>query len=188
VVAEINPVLVVVDVQNGFVTEHSKHVVPVIAELAREWLDAGRDVVFTRYLNYDGSPFEKVMGWSKLKESPEIDIVDELQELSKHALAIVDKLIYTMFNDEGTELARERKWTDMFVCGIDTEVCVLKTAVDAFERGIRAWVLSDASASHSGAAPHDAGILVAQKMIGRGQTIHAADASLHIAQPGNAKR
>lgn len=59
----------------------------------------------------------------------------------------------------------------MFVCGIDTEVCVLKTAVDAFERGIRAWLLTDASASHSGREPNDAGVLVAQKMLGRKQTI-----------------
>jgi nicotinamidase-related amidase len=170
-VAEINPVLVVVDVQNGFVTEHSAHVVPVIKELVQEWLDAGRDVVFTRYINYDDSPFEKVMGWSKLKDSPEIDIVDELQELSRKSLAIIDKKIYTMFNEEGTALAREREWTDMYVCGIDTEVCVLKTAVDAFERGVRAWLLTDASASHSGQSPHDAGVLVAQKMLGRRQTV-----------------
>jgi nicotinamidase-related amidase len=133
-VAEINPVLVVVDVQNGFVTEHSEHVVPVIEQLVREWLDCDRDVVFTRYLNYDDSPFEKIMGWSKLKQSPEIDIVDQLQDLSRKATAVVDKKIYTLFNDEGVELAEARLWTDMFVCGIDTEVCVVKTAVDAFER------------------------------------------------------
>lgn len=169
--AEINPVLVVVDVQNGFVTEHSRHVVPVIEQLAREWIDAGRDVVFTRYLNYKDSPFEKIMGWSKLKESPEIDIVDELQELSQKATAVVDKKMYTLFTDEGSNLARTRQWTDMFVCGIDTEVCVLKTAVDAFEQGIRAWLVTNASASHSGQAPHEAGVLVAQKMIGREQTI-----------------
>lgn len=168
---EINPVLVVADVQNGFVTEHSRHVVPVIEQLTRDWLDAGRDVVFTRYLNYDDSPFETIMGWSKLKSSPEIDIVDELRELSQRATAVLDKRFYTLFNDEGTSLARKRGWTDMFVCGIDTEVCVLKTAVDAFEQGIRAWLLVDASASHSGQPAHEAGVLVGQKMIGRRQTI-----------------
>lgn len=173
--AEVNPVLVVVDVQNGFITDESRHVVPVIEQLVREWLDKGRDVIFTRYLNYADSPFEKIMGWSKLKESPEIDIVDELQELSKRALAVIDKRIYTLFTSEGTALAEARGWTDMFVCGIDTEVCVLKTAVDAFEHDIRAWLLVDASASHSGPEPHSAGVLVAQKMIGRQQTIRSAD-------------
>lgn len=184
--AEINPVLVVVDVQNGFVTEHSRHVVPVIEQLVRDWLDRGRDVVFTRYLNYDDSPFEKIMGWSKLKDSPEIDIVDELQELSRKATAVIDKKIYTFFDEEGAALTNERRWTDMFVCGIDTEVCVLKTAVDAFEHGIRSWLLTDASASHSGQHPHDAGVLVAQKMIGRKQTISHSAIEESIAKFGAA--
>lgn len=178
--ADINPVLVVVDVQNGFVTEHSRHVVPVIEQLVREWQERGRDVVFTRYLNYTDSPFEKIMGWSKLKESPEIDIVDGLQGLSREATAVIDKKMYTLFTDEGVQLARKRQWSDMFVCGIDTEVCVLKTAVDAFEQGIRAWLVTDASASHSGQVPHDAGVLVAQKMIGRQQTISCAEIENHL--------
>ncbi|WP_098958112.1 isochorismatase family cysteine hydrolase [Pseudonocardia sp. N23] len=173
----VNPVLVVVDVQNGFITDESKHVVPVIEQLVHDWLDKGRDVVFTRYLNYHDSPFEKIMGWSKLKESPEIDIVDELLPLTKQALTIVDKTIYTMYNAEGTRLTQNRGWTDVFVCGIDTEVCVLKTAVDAFERGIRAWILKDACASHSGSTPHEAGLIVGAKMIGRKAIIETYEIS-----------
>lgn len=168
-------VLVVVDVQNGFVTEHSQHVVPIIANLVKEWIAAGRDVLFTRYLNYDDSPFERIMGWSKLKEPPETDLVTELNSLVADSVGCVDKKMYSLFNDEGEKLAQDRAWTDMFVCGIDTEVCVLKTAVDAFERGIRSWVLSDASASHSGKAAHDAGLLVAGKMIGRRQVIECGE-------------
>ena len=41
------PVLVVVDVQNGFITEDSAPVVPVIVELVGRWQAIGGDVVFT---------------------------------------------------------------------------------------------------------------------------------------------
>jgi nicotinamidase-related amidase len=68
-----------------------------------------------------------------------------------------------------------RGWSDVYVCGIDTEVCVLKTAVDAFERDIVPWLVMDASASHSGVEAHEAGLLVAQKMLGRRQLISAAN-------------
>ncbi|TCK27645.1 isochorismatase family protein [Pseudonocardia endophytica] len=101
--------------------------------------------------------------------------VDELADLTRHATAVVDKRVYTMFSDEGLALADEQAWTDMFVCGIDTEVCVLKTAVDAFELGIRPWLVTDASASHSGQEPHNAGVLFAQKMIGRKQAIACSE-------------
>lgn len=177
VVVSHNAALIVVDVQNGFVTEHSAHVVPVVVDLVQRWQEAGRDVVFTRYINHEGSIFERAMGWSKLQESPEIDIVPELQPLASHAVAVIDKRIYTMFTDEGEQLAKNRGWTEVYVCGIDTEVCVLKTAVDAFERGIVPRLVVDASASHSGAEAHDAGLLVAQKMIGRRQLVQVADLS-----------
>ena len=40
--SERKPVLVVVDVQNGFITEHSEPVVPVIVDLVRRWQAAQR--------------------------------------------------------------------------------------------------------------------------------------------------
>ena len=167
--------LIVVDVQNGFVTEHSAHVVPVIEQLVKRWLTAGRDVVFTRYINHEDSIFERLMGWTKLQASPAIDIVPALQPYIAGATAVVDKRVYTMFTDEGERLAKDRGWTEVYVCGIDTEVCVLKTAVDAFERNIVPKLVVDASASHSGTGAHNAGLIVAGKMIGPRQLVHVTD-------------
>jgi nicotinamidase-related amidase len=171
------PALIVVDVQNGFITEHSAHVVPVIVELVRRWQAAGHDVVFTRYINHEDSIFERLMGWTKLQHSPAIDIVPDLQPYVEGATAVVDKKVYTLFTDEGEQLAKDRDWTDVYVCGIDREVCVLKTAVDAFERNIVPRLVVDASASHSGSEAHNAGLLVAAKMIGQRQLVQSTDVS-----------
>jgi nicotinamidase-related amidase len=171
-----NAVLVVVDVQNGFITDGSRDVVPVIASLVNRWQAAGGDVVFTRYINYPGSPFERLIKWSQLSDSPQIDIVPELQPYAEKATAVIDKKMYSLFADElGRSLVREHAWTDIYVCGIATESCVLKTAVDAFELDLTPWLISDASASHKGAAVHDMGVFVTQRFIGEGQIIHVAD-------------
>lgn len=103
--------------------------------------------------------------------------MSDLQPFVSGAVAVIDKHIYTMFTDEGEQLAKDRGWAEIYVCGIDTEVCVLKTAVDAFERDIVPRLIVDASASHSGTEAHEAGLLVAQKMIGRKQLVRAADIS-----------
>lgn len=168
-------VLVVVDVQNGFISENSKHVVPVIADLASRWQAAGGDTVFTRYLNYEGSPYERLIHWTKLREAPETDIVHELKEHANQAVATVDKTIYSLFNDEGRALVRARGWRDIYVCGIATESCVLKTAVDAFELDLTPWLIEDASASHAGEYAHNAGVLVTRRFIGADQIIKVAD-------------
>lgn len=171
-----NAVLVVVDVQNGFIREASRHVVPIIADLVDRWQESGGDVVFTRYLNYVGSPFERLIKWSALMDSPQIDIVPELQPYAEKATAVIDKTTYSLFADAaGSALVGERGWKDIYVCGIATESCVLKTAVDAFEIDLTPWLIEDASASHAGSAVHDAGILVTRRFIGEGQIIKVAD-------------
>ncbi|WP_309237501.1 isochorismatase family cysteine hydrolase [Actinomadura sp. BRA 177] len=168
--------LVVVDVQNGFVREESRHVVPVIADLVERWQAAGGDVIFTRYLNYEGSPFERLIKWKELRTSPQIDIVPELESLAAKATAIIDKTVYSLFGDEkGRSLVSERGWTDIYVCGIATESCVLKTAVDAFELDLNPWLVEDASASHAGRDVHEAGVLVTRRFIGADQIITTDD-------------
>ena len=72
-----NPVLVVVDVQNGFVNQHSEHAVGAVVDLVTTWTARGLPVVFTRYLNQPGSAYEKYFSWSRLMDSPEIDLVPE---------------------------------------------------------------------------------------------------------------
>ncbi|PRY28028.1 cysteine hydrolase family protein [Pseudosporangium ferrugineum] len=170
-------VLVVVDVQNGFIRPPSAPVVPVIAGLVKRWQQEGGAVVFTRYLNYPGSPFERMIHWQKLQDSPEIDIVPDLAQLADKSITL-DKRIYSLFSPEGIRLVREKGWSDLYICGIATESCVLKTAVDAFELNLTPWVLSDASASHAGQEAHDAGMLVIRRFIGEGQIIRVSDVPL----------
>lgn len=168
------PVLVVIDVQNGFVDDRTRHVVPTLVDLIRRWAGADGDVVFTRYHNYPGSPYERLIGWTKLAGPPATDLIDELAPYVGPDTPILDKSVYTLFTDAGEQLVRERGWTDLYVCGIDTDSCVLKTAVDAFERDLTPWIVTDASASHGGPAAHDAGLAVARRFIGARQLITSA--------------
>jgi nicotinamidase-related amidase len=89
---------------------------------------------------------------------------------------VVDKSgQYSPFTSEFTRLVNLHGWSQMVVCGIATESCVMKTACDAFELGYTPWVVTDASASHAGPEKHDAGLLVIKRFIGRGQLVSAAE-------------
>lgn len=169
-------VLIVIDVQNGFITEGSRHVIPIIADLVERWQSSGGDTVFTRYINYEGSPFQRLIKWNELMTSPQIDIVSELIPYTTKATAVIDKKVYSVFADSNARtLISGRGWTNIYVCGIDTEGCVLKTAVDAFELDLTPWLIENASASHKGATVHEMGVFITQRFIGRGQIIRVAD-------------
>jgi nicotinamidase-related amidase len=173
-------VLVVVDMQNYFVNDRARHVVPVIADLVRRWQSTGGAVIFTRYWNYPGSQFERLIGWTRMQAEPETTVIEELQPYLKEATAVVDKHSYTLFSDGGAEVIEEGGWQNLVICGIATESCVCKTAVDAFERGLTPWVLTDASASHAGPATHDAGLLVTSRFIGAKQLVSSTTVTTQV--------
>ncbi|MEU5912892.1 isochorismatase family cysteine hydrolase [Micromonospora sp. NPDC047527] len=163
--------LIVIDMQNGFINDRSRGVIPKVVELVESWEATGRPVVFTRYHNYPGSPFERLIHWSSVQRPPETEIVPELAQHASRAKAVIDKTIYSYFSSAGSDLTEKEGWTDLVFCGIATESCVLKSAVDAFERNLTPWLATDASASHGGQLAHDAGLLVARRFIGGGQLV-----------------
>ncbi|WP_280406621.1 cysteine hydrolase family protein [Nocardia carnea] len=168
--------LLVVDVQNGFVNEFSEHVVPVIVDLATQWSRTGRPTVYTRYWNYTDSPWERLIGWRALYGPPETDIVDELSGLvSEPGSHTLDKRVYTALTSEGIDLIEGLGVTDLVICGIATDACVLKSALDAFERGYTPWVVRDAVASnatrHRAAEIHESALLHISRLVGGSQVV-----------------
>ncbi|WP_458408341.1 cysteine hydrolase family protein [Anaerotignum sp.] len=157
--------LLVIDVQNGFVSESTEHIVPEIVAL----MDAFEGVsIATKFVNQDNSPYERFMEWDALKTSPEIDL---LPEVEKRADIVIEKPGYTACTEEVMQYLSENKIDTAYLVGIDTDCCVLKTAADLFEYGIRPVVLADYCASSGGKVSHDAGLLVLERTIGEKQII-----------------
>lgn len=166
--------LIVVDVQNGFVNPNSAHVVVPISRLIRERLDAGGTVIATRFLNPEGSQWERLIHWTRLRESPQTDLVPEVADaMSGPNAHVVDKCSYTSLTDEVKDLLATTNSDEVLVCGIASDGCVLKTAVDLFEMGHRPIVLKDLCASHAGNSIHEAGILLTSRFIGSDQVINS---------------
>ena len=154
--------LIVTDVQKGFINRWTEHIPARIAELIRK--AQFDDQLFTKFLNEPESPFERILGWDRLKDSPETDLVPELQEFARKVFV---KTGYSAFQAQGfEEYLRVNKLKDLYIVGIDTDVCVLKTAVDAFEKGFHPRVLTDYCASSRGLKMHKAGLSVLKRFIG----------------------
>jgi nicotinamidase-related amidase len=163
-----SPALVVVDVQNGFINEHSRAVIPIVVSLTRQCVKRGIPVIFTKFINVENSPFESLIGWWNVRGTPETDLYETI--LAQDGL-VIEKHFYTAFTDEFSRLADSSGWETIIICGISTESCVLKTAVDAFEKGFRPIVITDACASNLGPDVHVKGLEILEVLIGENQLI-----------------
>lgn len=156
--------LLIVDVQNGFVNEKTKHI-PALVEKLQYNYDL---VIATRFINMPDSPFRKLIKWQHL--SPDTDEI-ELAFKPKEGAVIIDKYIYTCIDESFLCLLKENGIEAVDVCGIDTDICVTKCAVDLFERNITPYVLKDYCATHADADIQRSALIILSRYIGRTQIV-----------------
>lgn len=156
--------LMIIDVQQGFMTPDTRPVVPRIDALQHRF----RQLIVTRFINAPGSGHRKWIHWQRFAaDSPEV----ALAFTPRADADIMDKTIYSAVTPALLDQLRRDKVEAVHLCGIATDNCILKTAVDLFEAGIRPLVHVEACASHGGAEAHRCGLLLLGRMIGRDQLI-----------------
>ena len=166
--------LLVVDVQNGFVNEHTEHVLAPVNALIAVFRRRRAPIALTQFVNTPGSGYTRWLGWTRFMQAPENAIHEGVD--AGDAPVFV-KHGYTAFTDEFTRFVDEHSIDRLVLCGIATDGCVLKSAVDAFERGIEPVVVRDACASHAGPAVHEAGLLLLGRFIGPHQLKSLAEST-----------
>ncbi len=160
-------ILLVVDVQKGFITT------PAVNEIKNNIDGLIRSNVFdavisTVYQNYQDSPIIRLMGWDKLQTKEEQQLIGEAHAQSDY---VIKKNRYSAVNAHLIEVLKALGGGAppecVFVVGVDTECCVLATATDLFELGVRPIVLSRYCGSSVGLASHKAGLLSMESLVGR---------------------
>ena len=161
-------VLLIVDVQRGFVTETTAAIPDRVARLQDRF-----DVVLaTRFVNPEGSMHRRLMGWNRFAPG---SAEAELAFVPRRDVPVFDKTAYSALTPgvraHLAGLAPDR----VVLAGIATDNCILKTAVDLFEAGTEPVVLTDHVASHGGPAAHACGLMLIGRFIGERQLIEEKD-------------
>lgn len=156
--------LLIIDVQNGFINDATRHIPERVQALAESY----PRVMVTRFSNPEGSNYRRLMGWTRF--APGTDDT-QLAFAPPTGATIIDKTHYGCVTDGFLASLAADGITSVHLCGIATDNCVLKCAVDLFEAGLTPVVLADYCASHGGAEVHRCGLTVLRRMIGEAQVI-----------------
>lgn len=159
--------LVIIDVQNGFLCHPSTL---QISSKIRQLVQVHRfdHIVCTQFCNKNNSPFERFLNWHELKDQNSQTVHPEILAISEQ---VFPKSGYSCFTPELEQFQKENQIDQFVFAGVDTEGCVLQSAVDCFERNIPGKVFFPCCASNGGPDAHQAGILVIERLIGSGNLI-----------------
>lgn len=172
--------LLVVDVQAGFINDFTHHIPQRVVRLIEQ--KTYSPVLFTRFINSPDGPYTRLLKWDGCNEEPETELSPDLAPytqpqfvFSKPGLCgLPNELVDYLCNHQVQQVA---------VVGIDTDMCVLKIAMDLFDQGIEPIVLTDCCASTAGLQAHLAGLAVLSRNIGAGRLQDAGLGNGTLAAP-----
>lgn len=132
--------LLIIDMQVGFVKAESQHILPVVQELVTN--EQFSTIIQTEYVNPRGSTLEKALGWTGLRSKKESHLLfpirgSQIIQRAKYSAATPKLLSLLNKNDR------------IYICGLETDACVLATAYSLFDEGYDIKVIKDAVASNS---------------------------------------
>lgn len=152
-------VLLVVDLQPEFrdkdgVYEECVNFVKAQSAKAPRIFD---EIIATKCRNYKGSNYEIIGNWQ--------DCMDGCEELAFQADRIIEKTGYGLdcYEEAGKDVL-EKDALYMLI-GFNTDACVLKVALDLFDRGYTFCVATDKCGSSSNRAHRERGIDVMKSLI-----------------------
>jgi nicotinamidase-related amidase len=150
--------LIVIDIQNYFVNENTKFLPQKIAKFIEN--NKFDFVLFTKFVNKKDSNFFKKINWKKCMGPPDTDIHSALVKfVDKNN--VFEKSSYSIFKCEKlVNFLQSNKITKLFLCGIDTDGCVLASAYDGFDLGYDIEILKDLCFSYSGENLHNAALSI----------------------------
>ena len=143
--------LVIIDVQNGFLTNDTDYVLNRIKNLVEK--RKFNHIVATRFINTSDSPHFLFLHWDKMMDHKSQELDPYIAAISEK---VFDKSVNSCFTKEFSEYLKAENISKLYFLGIDTDCCVLKSAFDCFDRKIPFEVILDCCASTGGRELHNA--------------------------------
>ena len=174
--------LLIVDLQEGFINDFTRHTLSWVRSLIELNHDDYAPLLFTRFVNVEGSPFRRFVGWHDCASSPETDLFPEMAPYAREKLTF-SKPGYAGISDTLATYLQDQQVKRVSIVGIDTDMCVLKVALDIFDLNIEPLILTDCCARTSGLQSHLAGLAILARNIGADKLRDAGLNGGHLAAP-----
>lgn len=157
------PVLLIIDPQQGFISPSTSHLEELWSRVLTDHRRMFDTVVATRFVNLSGSAFHR-SGWHEMgTQSPDIELVEGVRGRVDETF---DRSVYPV---PGFTIPIEPgEVTDLYIAGVDTDACVMATALNLYTAMIRPIILADLCGSSGGDVYHRKALDLLRRNLGPG--------------------
>lgn len=153
-----NNSLLIIDVQKGFINEHTEHLPKKIEKLQERY----DNIYAVQFVNLNNSLFRSLLHWDKFNlNSDDTKVAFQLKPnvkvYQKYSYGIPHCILEDLNNDDVNSID---------ICGISTDACILKTAMDLFDEKIVPRILVDYCACYHGKEKHRQALKFLESLIG----------------------
>lgn len=160
-------ILLIVDMQEGFINEYTQNTKNNINKLlSTVTFDT---IISSKFVNTKDSPCVIIANWCDMFEKPDTNLIPKVAIYSDE---VIVKDVYSMVTRQLLHHIKNHGYDNVFVVGVNTDCCVLKTVLDLFEYNIRPIILADYCGSTMGYKIHDNSIEILGALIGEHNIIY----------------
>ena len=158
--------LIFIYVQKFFLNQNTRKIVKEIQKYLRKNISEYAVVYITIFKNDSQSPLWKISGWKECTSSPDTDICDELKGFTNNKNLFYKNFLSALKVPEIRSGLKEHNVSSVDLCGFDTDCCVLATAYDLFDEGVKPVVLENLTWSTSKEKLHKPALQMLERNIG----------------------
>ena len=151
--------LLVIDCQKAFINSYTEKYIKKINDLIEN--SVYDDIIFSKFKNNEKSPFYNLLKYDKCLNDDDCEIM-----INYNNAKIIEKETYSAVNKELLDYIFKNNIEEIYLCGFDTDGCVLKTAFDLFENNKKTFILQDYCMSSVGEKYHSEAIDILKRSIG----------------------
>ncbi len=166
--------LIAVDMQRQFETKDTGHIFPGIQAIVSKF----DYLIASRIKPVANGPIHRFKQWMPLPwDHPDSELAIDLSDRDPDKTLVLGKAFFSAFTAEAREWIKDTGVTEFHICGMDTDMCVMRTATDVMEHHYRPVLLRDLCASTGGEPCHSNALLQFKRIIGKDQILPASASS-----------
>ncbi len=142
----------------------TKNIPKKIADYTKEKGNEFDYMFFLKFVNNKDTIFFK-QGWEDMMDSPETDFCPEIEEVVGEHKVFIKDTRSCLRNEKFLKFLKDNNVEELYLCGLNTNECILSNAYDGIDCGFNVFVIKDLVQTFFGQENHKTALKILENIV-----------------------